>query len=254
LPVVQLGLEDENPGVRFAALVTAGKLRMLSLKPMAQRRLDDKNASVRAAALFAVKASGGEVDLSPMAPMLASNDPGLRGNVAMLLGLLGDASAAPMLKEMAGVAMPRASDVRAAIVRVQVAEAVALLGDDEALDALRAAAYSPYPEVRILAVQAMGHVRDQRMAPAIIQMLEENPQELKLAAAEALGRMGLPDGKAVALQAAASPTATVRVQTAFALRRFDDPVTAAALVGLLNDPEPVVRLAAAAAVLQPMRP
>src|SRR5690606_5160331 len=100
LPMAQLGLNDNHPAVRFSALVTIGKLRFANLLPTVRKLRDDPSPSVRAAALYAAARLGDNVDLSPLAAMLQSSNPGLRGNVAMILGLLGDSSAVPMMQEM----------------------------------------------------------------------------------------------------------------------------------------------------------
>jgi HEAT repeat protein len=250
-PLVQLGMQDPHPAVRFAALVAVGSLKLEPLSASARRLLDDPSQSVRAAAMFALRRCGQKVDITPMAAMLVSQNPALRGNVAMLLGRLGDPSAVPLLLESAKAPMPRVSAVREAIVRLQVAEAVLRLGDDSALDALRAAAYSPFDEVRVLAIQVMGRLHDERMTRAIEELLAKPPAEVQLAAAEALARMGKPDGKATTLNACGSTLPVVRAQAAMTVALFrDDAAAARALVGLLADADEQVRLAAAAAILE----
>lgn len=253
-PLLQLGLDDPHPAVRFAAAATIGNLELKTMAPAVERLLADKNESVRAAAMFALKRCGQKVDLSPLAGMLVSQDPSARGNAAMLLGRLSDRSAVPMLLETAKAPMPRVSAVRESIVRIQVAEAVVRLGETSALDAVRAGAYSPFDEVRVLAVQMMGRLGDQKMVVALAELLAKPPIELQLAAAEALARLGKTNGLDVTLKAAASELATVRGQAAMTLGQFKDGRAVAALVGLLDDPQEQVRLAAASAVLDGSAP
>src|SRR5688572_9250122 len=151
VPMVQLAIQDPSPVVRFAALTAAGRLKLRGLsRAIRPLTVNDPSDSVRAAALFALRAGGEKVDLSPMAEYLTGPDADTRGNVALLLGLLGDKSAVPMLKELTKVEMPRASAEKAAKFRIQVAEAVVRLGDDGSLTALRAGAYSQFDEVRVL--------------------------------------------------------------------------------------------------------
>lgn len=256
--LLRRGLEDDNPGVLFSALLSVGKLGLEELSDIAISMRRHSQPSVRAAALYAAAACGREVDLSPLALMLASPDPSVRGNVGMLMGMLGDASAIPMLKELAHVPMPRASAVRHAIVRLQIAEALVQLGQEGALDALRAGAYSHYDEVRVLAVQALGKLEDAGMQTAFKQMVQSNePIELRLAAAEALARTGGARG-GTASQAAARVMReaadwnkpAIRAQAAFTLRWYPQPGSARRLVELLTqDPSDQVRVSAAAALL-----
>ena len=105
------------------------------------------------------------------------------------------------------------------------------------------------------------------MEGAIMSLLNQDPQELRLAAAQALGDLGWPDGLPAALQGAASPHQRIRSQAALALGRVtpaihadDTPrnvqARAAAHDGLdrlLHDDAASVRLSAAAALLEPAR-
>lgn len=251
LPLIQLGLEDRNPAVRFVALVTAGKLRISAVEDAARRLLEDPNDSVKAAAIFALHRIGAPVDISPLAGLLARPDATTRGNVAMLLGQMGEPSAANMLVDLGGLTIPRESPARLALVRLQVAEAVVQLGDESGMAAIRAAMFSEFDEVRVLAVMMVGRLKDRRAQTTLGQMLTQNPQELALAAAGSLAQLGMDNGLSVALNASQSPTSTLRSQAAFVLRQFSSADAARALVRLLDDPDPAVRIAAAAAVLAP---
>ncbi|MCE9592324.1 MAG: HEAT repeat domain-containing protein [Planctomycetes bacterium] len=249
-PVVQLALEDPQRSVRFAALVVIGRMKLSSLAPSAEPFLHDPEPSVRAAAIYALRANKKPVDMSPLAAMLGSRDPSLRSNAAMLLGMLGDKSALPMIREMSERPLPqRTSQASAAIARFQATEAIVKLGDDSALASLRAGPYSQYDELRVLAVQALGHVNDRAMTRAIEAILLQPPVELQLAAAESLARFGRPDGLEVTLLASQSPTPTVRAQAAMVLGLFPDPRAPQALERLLGDGDEQVRLSAAAATL-----
>lgn len=286
LPLAQLGLEDEHRGVRYAALVAIGKLKIQSLGPAIKPLLGDPSRSVQAAALFAAHQCGLEVDISDLAGMLQSSNPTVRGNAVQLVGMMGDPSAVPMLEDLATARMPRIAPARQAVVRFQFAEAMLKLGDNGPLDSVRAGAYSLYDEVRVLAVSILGKIGDQEMEPSIRRLLESPPIQVRLAAAESLARMGSAEGLAVMLKGAAFDelavraqakaglhelseaqaasffeslladrkqrvrlAAVVRSQAAFGLGRVPDPQAATALVALLNDPDPHVRLSAAASVL-----
>lgn len=190
------------------------------------------------------------MDLSPLASMLASPRPGVRGNAALVLGMIGDPSAIPMMQEMTQAPMRRATAAEQALAHLQVAEAMVTLGEEGALDAIRAGAYSSHDEVRVLAVQTMGRIQDRRMIPGLRPFLEQNPIELRLAAAESLARMGVAEGLDVLVKGAASNIPTARAQSAFGLALIDDPRAADALVTLLDDPMEQVRLSAAAAVIR----
>jgi len=284
LPFAQLGLEDEHPAVRFTALVTIGKMRLRELGPAALRALGDPDPSVRAAAMFAARRCGQEVDISEMAQSLASPNPSVRGNVVMLLGMLGDPSALPMIESQAKVPMPnqQVDKLRRTIVHVQIAEAQVLLGDPDAISPLRAAMFSEFGEVRVLAVTMLGRLRDASSETAMMAIVErrDQPIELKLASAEAVSHIGgraaikeLLQQSGFVLQSCGSDNPVLRAQaviTAGALdsarrrvyqellpsdpphiwRLFEDTGMVEAMGRLLEDPHPQVRLSAAAAVLR----
>lgn len=288
VPLLQYGLSDENPIVRFAALAVIGKERIKDLAPAAKALLTDESRSVRAAAIFAVSQCGQRIDKTPLAMYLASRDATLRGNAAMLLGWMGEKSAVRMLKEVGLSPLPRQiSRERESVTRLQVTEAMVALGDDEMIDPLRAAAYSDAYEVRILAMQTLGRLGDRKMEQAFLDALarEEEPVELRMAAAEALVSAGSPAAllqvlrqARVVLKASTDTNPLVRTQAAHTLgimeagrRRglndiqrsggterhpadviahFENKALAIRLANMLSDNDKQVRLSVAAAVLK----
>ena len=250
VPLVQLGLADPNPAVRFASAATVGSMRLVGMAPAVRALANDPSESVQAAALTSLRLCGEQVDLTPLAVMLTSVKPTVRGNAALLLGRMGDPSAISMLSELATAPMPRASADQEAVVRLQIAEAIVKLGDDTALNAVRAGLYSQFDEVRLLAVSMLGELKDRRMEKAMAQMLLQPPIELQIAALGALAQLGRYGGESILLQASRSPFPAVRAQTALTLGRFRGAGAQNALVGLLNDQSEQVRLSAAAGILQ----
>lgn len=257
LPMVQLALEDANPAVRFAALVTTGRLKLDSLGPRALRLSNDAQQPdfVEAAAIFAAYRCGEDADLGRLAAMLWSPDRGMRSNAALLFGLTENPDVVPVLLDAAEAPMDRSQPIDRELVRLQITEALLNLGHEPSLKALRGAAYSTHDEVRILATLMIGRAGDGGMKGNLIGFLAKNPIEFRLAAAEALARLGSLEGLPVMMEAAAMPAATLRSQAAFALAQAaDDPRAAAQLMRLLDDPDAMVRIAAAAATLETLAP
>lgn len=253
LPMVGTALDDPNPAVRFAALVTAGRLEFESLGRLAQAMSVDPEQPeyVRAAALFAAHRCGQEVDLAPLANMLFADDTRQRANAALLFGMTDDPAVIPVLEDAGKEPMDRATPLERELVRIQIAEALLNLGVQSSLKSLRGAAYSNEDEVRVLSVLMLGKAGDRSMTGNLIGFLAKNPVELRLAAAESLARLGNAEGLPVMLEGAQWPQPTVRAQAAFALgQAASDERAAAALTALLDDTEPMVRIAAAAAVLE----
>ena len=280
LPLVQAALEDPNPGVRFAALYVVGRQEMRGLAPAVRDLLgktDEPNRSVRAATVFAAARLGltDDAGLSEMARYLFDDDPRTRANAVLLMGELGQPGAAMMLRHAAArPADDRHPQIDWAILRLSIAEALAKIGDappdpnavapDAAaetagvgLRSVRAATYSSFDEVRVLAVQALGRLKDDAFWGNLNNFLnpdEPQPIELRLAAAEALGDMDRGGNLLWAvLPATQSDLPTVRAQSAFALGGMQQPEARRTLARLLADPEEPVRVAAAAAWLEASR-
>jgi HEAT repeat protein len=254
LPLAQRGLNDREAVVRYAAVVTAGMLEFKSLSSAIGPLMNDEDESVRGAALYAMHHFGQGVDITPLAGMLVAKSPSVRGNTAMLLGLIGDESAIPMLKQAANAPMPRASAEMAAVIRCQFAEAIVKLGDDSELDTLRGSAYNTIGEVRVVAINALGAVGDRQMIPALQRFLQttqtQEPVEVQLAAAAALARMGKGDGLATAMRLSEHENPVVRSQAAWVMGWFADEATFARLRLMIDDETPVIRIAAAASIIR----
>jgi len=257
LPLVQIGMEDPNPAVRFASLVTIGQLKLTSLGLAATNMISDPDPTVAAAAIYAASMCGQEPNPSQLAGMLFSRNPQQRGNAAMLLGMMGDRSAVPMLRDASRSPMPRAASNEKAIVEIQIAEALVKLGEDDALGLLRTRAYSADPTVKVFAVTVLGNLEDRAMSGNFVQMLRnttDHPVELRVAAANALAKLADEQGLDVLQEAAASTYPTVRSQAVFGLSLLTSKTAETSRVALLDDPEQMVRISAAAAVLRAAQP
>lgn len=287
MPLIQLGLNDASPVVRFVALVSIGELGLVELGPAAAHRLNDPSPSIRAAAIYAAKVTGQNPPLNELPLLLTHQNPSVRRNAAMVIGMMGDPSAIPMLKQLSSTPMPRADSSQQSVNRLVIAEAILQLGDEETLDTIRAGVYSSSLEVRAEAITMLGTAKDYQMTSAFVPLLKDDTVEVRLAAATTLARLGRDDGLNVLLEGAnftadnvraaaqgylredsRSATAdafrrllndpnqlgelavAIRSQSAFGLAELSDTAAAKQLTRLLDDPSPQVRVSAAAAILR----
>lgn len=256
------GLADVNEGVRYVAAMTAGELGVKSVLPEVEPLLVDAAPEVRAAAIFAMRKNGAEVDPTPLATMLMGDEARLRSQAAFVLGELGDGSAIPMLRSVVGTAPETGLAVEQRLARLQIAEALVKLGRDDAVHAIRAALYPYNPdevEAAALAAQILGELRDRNAVSVLIQKIEERvtpggewlmPPEVRLAAARALGQMGYTDGRYVADEHASSPEPALRSQAAFVYAETVGEESLGQLAAMIDDPNPMVEVAASAATLR----
>ncbi len=259
---VQRGLVDPNPGVRFTAVMALGRQRLCGISDLVRPLLDDRSASVRAAAIFALAACGERVDQAPLAVMVLGTDREARANAALVLGEIGNPSAKDLLREAMRRPLPVEDPEVVRASELGLAEALVQLGDRRQLETIRAAFFAPasQAELTALASQMAGRLGDRTMVPALAALaMAEGPRqagpELRLIAAEALGRMdremAMPG---LALAYVGDDMPQVRMQAAAVLGWDATAQGERALERLLQDPEPRVRVAAAGALLRRAQP
>ncbi len=273
-PMCKRALADPKAVVRFAAVVIIGSNtpKHPEFKKLVDRvypLMKDPNPSVRAASLYALHRMGEPINISPLAVMIDTGDSKLRGNVALLLGLMGDKSATALLRRAARIRQPKESGLESALVRIQIAEAAVKLGDNDSLDSLRAGMWSQYGDVRLLAISAVGAVNDRQMSPHLRNLIldpdtkvapnspepikiaaERQTKVLQLIASTSLARMRSEQGKPYVLRYAADADPIVRKEAASALAWIAGEEARAALQKLLVDPTDYVRVQAAASLVK----
>ena len=281
-PIARAALTDANPGVRFAAAMTIGRLRLGESAAFVEPLLADREARVRMAAIYALARIGAPVDRTALGVWLMQGDAATRAQAAFVLGELGDDTAAPMLRDIARPPTPRPAEAQElppsgrpptigeTILRLQVAEALVKLGDDEMRSVMHSALYPKQRddfEAAVLAAQILGELRDRSAITQLIELVERtppgtgvggdarelvfvNPPELRLAAATALAKIGHRDGVYVADSYVRDPEAVLRAQTAFLYGHGGTALDLAKLEYLMvHDEAEVVRLAAATGIL-----
>lgn len=256
--VVRVALGDPNRGVRFAAVMTVGRRGLCGLLPLVDPLREDPSASVRAAALFAVDRCTGRAPLGPLAEFVASIDPEVRGNAAMILGEIGNPGAIPLLRQAVRVESRRVTVNRNRMIDLQVAESLVRLGEEQEIDVIRAAVFAPAEqgELAAFACILLGRLKDAAYLPTLAEIArregrDARPAEVRLAAAMAVAMLDPERAPVeVAMAYAASGMFAVRAQAALSLGWMADPRAVPALERLLRDGNPLVQIAAAASILR----
>ncbi|MEM7681127.1 MAG: HEAT repeat domain-containing protein [Planctomycetota bacterium] len=226
-PLLPVGAQDARPVVRFAALVTAGRVRDHNLGPTAERlAVSDPDPSVRAAAIYAARRVGLPASLAPIPELLADPRPGVRSNVASIVGLLGKKSAVPMLDTMRRKPLQGADALQQTLTDVQFAAAIYRLSNSPAaLEFIRGVVYlRDNDPARVLAIQTLGRLGDRDFRANLNNLMNpvDEPIQVRLAAAEALARLGSPQpGLHVVIEAAQYDAQRVRNDLK---RYFDSPL------------------------------
>lgn len=222
-------LESDSPLVRFAALVSIGKLRERSGAAQARRLMTDPNPRVRLAASFAAARLGEATGAEKLLQVLQQNpDENLRSDAAYLIGKLGEPRALKRLESAQALKLNERSNR----VLMHILDARAELGDKSAIVEL--AAYTQGDSVsRVLALQMLAELGKPEGRGALAYTLRNQNEyiENRLIAARGLGRLGARDGAALARQSLAHEgknvqdvheTARVRALAALALGDMRD--------------------------------
>jgi HEAT repeat protein len=253
-------LRDGNQGVRAVAGVAAGRGRLAEHAPAIRGLLNDPSPYVRASAMYALASMGADVDMTPMASILLNNpSPNVRSHVAFLLGELGDVSARGLLRQAVRQGMEDAPTAEAALLRLQLSEALVKLGDARSLDGIRAALYPATQadlEATAVAAQILGEVGDRASIDELVYLtarLDQGgnsmPAEVRLAAAWSLARLGKPQGSFIAMEFVDHERAALRRQAAHVMGEIGGAESLAVLEVMLDDPSPLVRVSACAATV-----
>lgn len=259
--VIQRGLRDPSPGVRSVAAMAVGRGKLKELSGGLSALLNDPTAHVRVSAIYAMTACGQRVDRSPLAGYVMHDpSPWVRRHTAFVLGEMGEASAISLLRAALRELAPSDATAQVKSFHLQVAEAMAKLGDDGARQVLRAALYPSRPEElesAALAVQILGELKDRDSIDQLIYLAEyrdrtgqQYPAEVRLAIAGALAGVGVRQGGFIAEEFRESENPVLRSQAAYVYGQIGGRSAWTRLEEMLGDGEERVRVAAAAGVLR----
>ncbi len=253
MPKVQRLLEDPAVPVRFAASLAVGDLQYAPAQNALAPLLKDEDSNVIVAASYAMGRLGAPEYHEVVRRAAESKDQTVRANAVFLLGKIGDSGSLSLLKAVQED--PYSSDK----VRFQVLDARARLGDEEVLKRLWALAYSAYADDRAIALRAIGALGTARAREILGTKLDDTVLEVRLVAAEQLGGLRDKTGEAEVLAVFEKNLTSgidkeaaerVNVLTALAIGQIRTAALTKYLPHLLKNESKYVRIAAAKAVFQ----
>jgi len=251
--VVQL-MGDPIVPVRFQALIAAGDMRYTRAAQQIQQVYlsPQQDINVRMAAAYALVKMGSLQHADYYMRQIKHTDCTIRANAALLIGKGAHRSGLPMLEWAIN---DQQSDER---VRLQALESLAMLQWPSAYEKIWTRLISAFADDRIMGIQAMAHLRSHQAVGAITTMLDANEvPEVRLAAAEQLGKLGDPIGESVVMEVlekrpSGDPATRMRIKimVAMAVGEIDSERLPQHLPKLLKDPSKMVQLAAAKAIFR----
>jgi HEAT repeat protein len=256
MPKVQTLLADHSAPVRFLAAVAVGDMQYAPAQSAIAAMTNDPDANARMAAGYAMTKLGHPEYVKLFRDAITSTDQTVRANAALLLGKSGDPEARRLLY---WALQNRDSGEK---VVAQAIESIATLGDERIYPKIWTRLISTYADDRVAGVRAMGLLGTAQARNAIVTTLDDPVLEVRLAAAEQLGKLSNPIGEPEVQQVFDKPpagmdsraTERIKILAASAIGEIATPSLTGQLAKLLADPSQPVRLTAAKAVLMAMRP
>jgi HEAT repeat protein len=228
-------LDDPSARVREAVLMAIGNDERPALRTRAERMLQSDDVALVTMAAWALGELEDHGSVEPLQAILDHSSPRVRMTAAWALGEIEDAHAVRKL-------LPLLHD-RETGVRWAAAGALGNIEDVEAAPALeQLLGNEPDREVRLQAIEALGNIEAARSAAPLARVIAGNDPELALAAARAIGNLDdLEHAPPELVRAASSPDPDMRRAVVSALSSIEDPGTVSALLPLLTDPDPDIR-------------
>lgn len=259
--IIEQGLHDKEWVVRFAAAMAAGKGKLSAVRPVLNTLVGhDPDGSVRVACIYALRQLGDSAHMSELAVALDSKEPSTRANAALVLGMLGDGSAIPLLQIHGDD-----PDVR---VKSEITAALARLGDEASQQVIVAWAVEKFAEDQWNAMVVCDDLPPRIATSPLLLGLEDvppgklpadvDPEQVReltirrqLVAARSLAKMKYNVRRAaeVAIDNLKNPSPALRALAVLALGDMLSSTDAPKIDNMLDDADPKVRLAAAAAVI-----
>jgi HEAT repeat protein len=185
MPEILKKLDDTSVAVRFTAAISVGDMNCPACKEQLSKSLKDANENVRIAAAYSMIQLGDKSGYPLIREAAVSADPTLRANALLLLGKLGSKDDLALIHK--AIADKDTTDK----VRFQAVDSAARLKDVGIYRSkLWPMLISKYADDRVMGICGMGLLGTSEAREAIQTMLQDDVLEVRLCAAEELGKLG----------------------------------------------------------------
>ena len=242
IPYLEDGLSDGSGLVRALAAEALGKLEAGRRSPRLRNALEDQAGLVKATVLKVLGKSGDRSVIPLLERAFKDEQPAVRLAAAGALYHTGQTAMWDRVREAASAHNP---EERATALRL-----IGELKDARGLEILLEAVTHAQPSVRGAAASALGDLGKVQGLPALEHALEDKIPAVKTSAAISLGELGVKDSLAPLRKALADPNPVVKAAVVSALLRVGEPFEAVGseLYELAQNNDPGTRSAAGKAV------
>jgi HEAT repeat protein len=245
-------LVDPSVIVKFSAAVVLGDMNQVQYKENLTKLTNDKDLNVVLASSYALCKMGDEQYYKKILAIAENEQKNqtATANAAMLLGKLGKKEALPILYKIKDDS--ESSNAAA----FNATEAIARLGDEKIYKKIWTMLISVFSDDRYMGAQAMAALGGTKGAGALASLLDDDVNEVKIAAAGQLGTLGDKSGSEVIKKYLSGPPPQEKevadrcnVLAAIAIGQIKDENLAGYLPKMLKNNNPLVQLAAAKSIL-----
>jgi len=242
IPLLEDGLSDGSGLVRALAAEALGKLEAGRRSPRLRNALEDQAGLVKATVLKVLGKSGDRSVIPLLERAIKDEQPVVRLAAAGALYHTGQTAMWDRVRQAASAQNP---EERATALRL-----IGELKDARGLDILLEAVTHTQPSVRGAAASALGDLGKVQGIPALERALEDKIPAVKTSAAISLGELGVKDSLVPLRKALADPNPVVKAAVVSALLRVGEPFDAVGseLYDLAQNNDPGTRSAVGKAV------
>ncbi|NLF30115.1 MAG: HEAT repeat domain-containing protein [Planctomycetes bacterium] len=264
-PLLLAALDDPAVAVRFVAAMGIGDVAYAPARPRLRQMADDAgiDKNVLCGVIYALHRLGDDTLAPHLGRLLYDASPEVRANAALAMGKFGSEAAVQPLNSRLIVERNRG-------VKLQIAESLALLGDQKSYGMLMNFSHIGEPHERMVALAALGRsggLRAQTRGVLLWAIDETQPPPLRLVAGGALGQLGdrraywvivgaIEDPKGFSQQSYDKPVTLSEEQkqqtmslAALALGHQGEPAAVDVLVDLLGHANATIAVSAARSIL-----
>ncbi|MBN2514362.1 MAG: HEAT repeat domain-containing protein [Sedimentisphaerales bacterium] len=178
-------LNDPSVAVRFVAAAAIGDMRCPTCGDHLKKALADPDQNVQIAGAYALIKTGDASHYPKIREAALSPDGTVRANAILLMGKLGNKDDLPLIYQAS-----RDNDAPDKV-RLQAVDSIARLKDVRIYkDKLWPLLISKYADDRVMGIRGMGALGTKEAREAIQTMLKDDIAEVRLCAADELGKLG----------------------------------------------------------------
>lgn len=185
---IPLNIENKYDGIVFASLMAVGQIQSKQFEEQARTRAESRDKNIRIAALFALHQLGERSRTGELAEMLI-NDPDeqVRANAALAIGRTHD----PRMIKPLRLALRREHNQTP---KMQILEALAILGDKKAIERLMFIGRSAIPQDAGIALMMLANARTDEAEDLFwIRLQDADVPEVRVLAIRGLAGLGKRD-------------------------------------------------------------